>query len=178
MGDFLKELVLISITINLKNTKMKKLNFKKRALTLMIASIAIFSFASQSANAQSKLVTVKSMKSYDETVAGIKKGVADAGMMVLAEINHGKILSMTGLSINSESLFIGNPNVGKDAFTDNKAVGLAIPIRVNVYEENGIAYINYFTPSSELGNFKGDKVKMIGEQLDKKIAMLTGMFAK
>ena len=157
---------------------MKKLNFKKRALTLMIASIAIFSFASQSANAQSKLVTVKSMKSYDEIVAGIKKGVADAGMMVLAEINHGKILSMTGLSINSESLFIGNPNVGKDAFTDNKAVGLAIPIRVNVYEENGVAYINYFTPSSELVNFKGEKVKMIGETLDKKIAMLTGMFAK
>lgn|GEM_PF-711919 len=178
MGDFLKDVVLISITNNLKNTKMKKMNFKKSALTLMIASIAIFSSAFQSANAQSKLVTLKSMKSFDETVAGIKKGVADAGMMVLAEINHGKILSMTGLSINAESVFIGNPNVGKQAFTESKAVGLAIPLRVNVYEENGITYINYFTPSSELGYFKGDKVKMIGQELDKKIAMLTGMFAK
>ncbi len=99
-------------------------------------------------------------------------------MMVLAEINHGKILSMTGLPLNAESIFIGNPNVGKDAFTDNRAVGLAIPIRLNVYEDKGVTYINYFTPSSELGNFKGDKVKMIGQELDKKIAMLTGMSSK
>ncbi len=178
MGDFLKNLVLLCITNNLKNTKMKKANFKKGALPLIIAAIAILSFGFQSANAQSKLVTVKSMKNFDETVAGIKKGVADAGMMVLAEINHGKILSMTGLDIHAESIFIGNPNVGKDAFTDNMAVGLAIPLRVNVYEEKGTTYINYFTPSSELGYFKGAKVKMIGQELDKKIAMLTGMFSK
>lgn len=146
-------------------------------MKVMIAFFAISLFSFQQANAQ-KLVTVKSAKSFDETVSGIKKGVADAGMMVLAEINHGKILSITGLSLNAESLFIGNPNVGKDAFTDNKAVGLAIPIRVNVYEENGTTYINYFTPSSELGNFKGAKVKMIGQEMDKKVGMLTGMFAK
>ena len=157
---------------------MKKANFKKGALPLIIATIAILSFGFQSANAQSKLVTVKSMKNFEETVAGIKKGVADAGMMVLAEINHGKILSMTGLNIHAESIFIGNPNVGKDAFTDNMAVGLAIPLRVNVYEEKGTTYINYFAPSSELGYFKGAKVKMIGQELDKKIAMLTGMFGK
>lgn len=155
---------------------MKRLNFKN-VMKVMIAFFAISLFSFQQANAQ-KLVTVKSAKSFDETVSGIKKGVADAGMMVLAEINHGKILSITGLSLNAESLFIGNPNVGKDAFTDNKAVGLAIPIRVNVYEENGTTYINYFTPSSELGNFKGAKVKMIGQEMDKKVGMLTGMFAK
>lgn len=157
---------------------MKKLSFKKSAWSLMIAAMAILSFGLQSAKAQSKLVTIKSMKSFDETAGGIKKGVADAGMMVLAEINHGKILSMTGLTINAESIFIGNPNVGKDAFTDNMAVGLAIPLRVNVYEEKGTTYINYFTPSSELGYFKGTKVQTIGQELDKKIAMLTGMFGK
>jgi uncharacterized protein (DUF302 family) len=157
---------------------MKKLSFKKIALTMMLTFMSLFIFSFQGTFAQSKLVTVKSTKSYDATVDGIKKGVADAGMMVLAEINHGKILSMTGLTINSESLFIGNPNVGKDAFSDNPAVGLAIPLRVNVYEEKGVTYINYFTPSGELGNFKGDKVKMIGQELDKKIAMLTGTFAK
>ncbi len=76
---------------------------------------------------------------------------------------------MTGLSINAQSIFIGNPNVGNQAFTDNKAVGLAIPIRLNVYEENGTTYINYFTPSSELGKLlKVAKIKMIGGELDKK----------
>ena len=152
---------------------MKKLISFKTALSLI--AVALFSF--QQVNAQ-KLITVKSSKSYEATVDGIKKGVADAGMMVLAEINHGKILSMTGLSLNAQSIFIGNPNVGKEAFTDNKAVGLTIPIRVNVYEEKGTTFINYFTPSSELGNFTGARIKMIGQEMDKKVAMLTAMFAK
>ncbi|CAN5225396.1 hypothetical protein BH20BAC1_BH20BAC1_13230 [soil metagenome] len=157
---------------------MKKLQLKKDLLKMVVALFAVSLFSFQQANAQSNLVTVKSAKSFDATVSGIKKGVADAGMMVLSEINHGKILSMTGLSTNAESLFIGNPNVGKQAFSGNMAVGLAIPLRVNVYEENGTTYINYFTPSSELGNFKGDKVKMIGQELDKKISMLTTMVTK
>ena len=156
---------------------MKNLQLKKNLSKLFVAFLALALFSFQAVNAQ-KLVTVKSAKGYEATVDAIKKGVADAGMMVLAEINHGKILSMTGLSLNAQSIFIGNPNVGKEAFTDNKAVGLAIPIRLNVYEENGTTYINYFTPSSELGNFKGNTVKMIGQELDKKIAMLTGMVSK
>ncbi len=156
---------------------MKNLQLKTKFKSLFVAFFALTLFSFEQANAQ-KLVTVKSAKDFNTTVDGIKKGVSDAGMMVLAEINHGKILSMTGLTLNAESIFIGNPNVGKDAFTDNKAVGLAIPIRLNVYEDKGVTYINYFTPSSELGNFKGDKVKMIGQELDKKIAMLTGMSSK
>ncbi len=63
------------------------------------------------------------------------------------------MLSMTGLSIKAQSLFIGNPNVGKEAFADNPAVGLAIPVRLNVYEQNSATYINYITPSGEPGKF-------------------------
>lgn len=153
-------------------------NFKMITSGLMIAFMSIFLFGYQSASAQGNLVTVKSAKSFEATISAIKKGVADADMMVISEINHGKILSMTGLSINAQSLFIGNPNVGKDAFTDNMAVGLCIPIRVNVYEEKGVTYINYFPPSSELSSFKGEKVKMIGQEMDKKVSMLTSMVAK
>lgn len=155
---------------------MKRLKFKTDLMKVMIAFFAILLFSFQQANAQNQLVTVKSSKSFDATIEGIKKAVAGNGMMVMSELNQGKMLSMTGLKINAQSLFIGNPNVGKEAFADNPAVGLAIPVRLNVYEQNGATYINYITPSSDLGNFTGDKVKMIGQELDKKMAMLTGMF--
>lgn len=154
---------------------MKNSKFGKLAVALIAFAMTAV-FASQ-AHAQGKLVTVKSSKGFDATIDIIKKAVSGSGMMVLSEINHGKILSMTGLTINAESLFIGNPNVGKELFDDNKAVGLAVPLRLNVYEGNGVTYVNYFTPSSELSVFKGAKVKMIGRQLDKKMKMLTGMVA-
>ena len=60
----------------------KPLSIKTNVMKVMIAFFAISLFSFQQANAQ-KLVTVKSAKSYDETVGGIKKGVADAGMMVV-----------------------------------------------------------------------------------------------
>jgi len=155
---------------------MKKLIGLKFFTTALMTFIVITLFSFQQANAQNQLVTVKSSKNFDATIEGIKKAVAGSGMMVMSELNQGKMLSMTGLSIKAESLFIGNPNVGKEAFADNPAVGLAIPVRLNVYEQNGTTYINYITPSSDLGNFTGNKVKMIGQELDKKMAMLTGMF--
>ena len=157
--------------------KYLKLKIEKIAFVVMLTlSISTLLMATSAQAQNAILITVKSSKSFEVTVEGIKKGLADAGMMVLAEINHGKILSMTGLTLNAESIFIGNPAVGKDAFSENAAVGLAIPVRLNVYEEKGVTYINYFAPSTELGYFKGDKVKMIGQELDKKISMLTGMF--
>ncbi len=155
---------------------MKKLIDLKPITTAMIAFIVMALLSYQQTSAQSNVVTVKSSKSYDATIEGIKKAVAGSGMMVMSELNQGKMLSMTGLSIKAESLFIGNPNVGKEAFADNPAVGLAIPIRLNVYEQDGATYINYYSPSANLGNFTGNKVKMIAQELDKKMAMLTGMF--
>ncbi len=159
--------------------KSTKSAIQRNAMTIMTVFMAAsFLFAIKVEAQKAELITVKSTKNFDATVNGIKKSVSNAGMMVLAEINHGKILSMTGLTLNAESLFIGNPSVGKNAFTDNAAVGLAIPLRVNIYEDNGVTYINYFTPSSELGYFQGDKLGMIGKELDNKIAMLTGMFSE
>ncbi len=155
---------------------MKKFKNVTHGFLSILVAILLFSF--QNVSAQGDLVTVKSSMNYDKTIAALKKGVASADMMVISEIDHGKILSMTGLSINAESMFIGNPNVGKQAFEENMAVGLSIPIRVNIYEEKGVTYINYFKPSSELSHFKGSKVKMIGQEMDKNIQMLTGMVAK
>jgi len=99
-------------------------------------------------------------------------------MMVLSQLDQGKILSMTGLSVNSHSFFIGNPNVGNKAFSADPSAGLVIPVRVNVYEENGRTYVSYFKPSDLFASFKSPKVKMIGEMLDKKLGMMIKMVTR
>lgn len=155
---------------------MKTLKFRFPALffstLLFIASMGF----SQKAEAQSvKPVTVQSSKDFEGTIDAIKKAVSGGGMMVLSELNQGKILSMTGLQVNAHSFFIGNPNVGKEAFSADPSVGLVIPVRVNVYEENGHVFVNYFKPSDLFSSFKSKKVKMIGEKLDGKLAMMMKM---
>ncbi len=145
-----------------------------------VLMVAVMFSGSQALFAQDAgLVTIQSNSSFDKTVEMLRKMVAQNEMMVLSEINHGKILSMTGLKLNGLSLFIGNPTVGKKLFTANKGVGVAVPVRVNIYEDNnGKTYVNYVKPSRQLAPFSNDQVKMVARMLDQKLEMLTSMLAK
>ncbi len=144
-------------------------------VALLMTGMLIFA---KRANAQSVIpVTVKSSMNFEGTISAIKKAVSGGGMMVLSELNQGKVLSMTGLRINAHSFFIGNPNVGKMAFSADPSVGLVIPVRVNVYEENGATYVNYFNPSDLFSSFKNPQVQMLGKKLDSKLAMMMKMIS-
>ncbi|MDE3056728.1 MAG: DUF302 domain-containing protein [Bacteroidota bacterium] len=125
------------------------------------------------------LVTVQSKMPYEQTVDQLKQGVAKNGMMVMSEINQGKMLAMTGIKLNAVSLFVGNPTVGNKLFTANRAVGFVVPIRVNIYDDaDGNTHISYIKPSSQLSALSNKQVDMIAKMLDQKLEMLTGMFAK
>lgn len=156
---------------------MKKFN-------LALAVIA-FVFAGSFANsgklmAQDRgVVTVKSTKSFNETVDQAKQLVSKNGMMVLAEVNQGKILSMTGIDVKGVSLFVGNPQVGNKLFSADRGTGLAVPVRLNIYEgTDGKTYLNYVKPSVQLASFNNKMINEIGGMLDQKLAMLTGMLSK
>lgn len=160
---------------------MKSTNLKRASkITVIILCTVLFSaFATTKIQAQTvEPVTVKSSMGFQATISALRKAISGGGMMVLSELNQGKILSMAGLSINAESLFIGNPNVGKKAFSADPAAGVVIPVRINIYEENGSTYVNYFKPSDLFSSFKSNEVKMIGKMMDKKLKMMTGMLAK
>ncbi len=85
---------------------------------------------------------------------------------------------MTGLQVNGHSFFVGNPNIGKEAFSSDPSVGLVIPIRINVYEKGGKTYVNYFKPSDLFASFNDKKVKMIGGKLNEKLGMMMKMISK
>lgn len=159
---------------------MKKIN-----LSVVAVLFAVMLFAgsltrqSELLAQESNITTVQSKQSFKNTVKEVRKLVAKNGMMVLAELNQGKILSMTGLSVKAISLFVGNPQVGKKLFTQDHAVGIAVPVRLNIYEgTDGKTYVNYFKPSEQFASFKNKKIQMIAKMLDKKMAMLTGMLSK
>lgn len=142
--------------------------------TLMLF-LATMGYSQKAAAHSVKPVTVQSSNDFDGTIATIKKAVSGSGMMVLSEINQGKILSMTGLQVNTHSFFIGNPNVGKQALSAGPSVDLVISLGVNVYEGNGRVHANHFKPSDLFSSFKAKKVKMMSEKLDGKLSNVMKM---
>lgn len=159
---------------------MKKFNLSLAAFFFAVMLFAgAFSQSGSLLAEDNGLVTVQSKQSFDNTVKEIRELVAKNGMMVLSELNQGKVLSMTGLNVNAISLFVGNPQVGNKLFSADHGVGIAVPVRVNIFEgTDGNTYVNYVKPSFQLASFKNDKIQMIAQKLDEKLAMLTGMLSK
>ncbi len=148
-------------------------------LSMLIVTAGAFSNTSVALAKENGMVTVESKMSFPETVASLKKMVSGNGMMVLSTLDQGKILAMTGLKLNAMCLFIGNPTIGKKLFSADPAVGLAVPVRVNIYEaRNGNTYVSYIKPSAQLAPYKNKKIQMIGMMLSKKLRKMTDMISK
>jgi len=146
--------------------------------------VGVLSFAvfTQNAGAQSYAhnngpgVAVTVRGSVSQTVDRLKKMVADNGMMVMGELYQGKVLAMTGLSVESETVFVGNPNVGKKLFSAEPGVGVAVPVRVNIYKDaNGRTAVRYVPPTQQLGAFGNSGVNKVCQMLDGKLKNMVSM---
>lgn len=85
--------------------------------------------------------------SFDETLAAVEEAVADAGLMVLAEIDQAQGLATVGLDLDgTRALFVGSPEAGKDVFATNPAAGVVLPLRVYVWADGDETHVGYLDP--------------------------------
>jgi len=121
---------------------------------------------------------VSSNKSFDEVTKAVKSLVAKNGMMIMAEVDQGRMLSMTGLNLKATLYIVGNPVVGKQLFEQDHAVGLYVPVRIFVYSDaSGKRSVSYDKPSTLLSQFQNSKMNMVAEMLDQKLEGLANMAA-
>lgn len=147
------------------------------AAVLSIGTIGL-SFGAD-ANFSGTRVTVDSNKSFDDVSKAVKSLVAKSGMMVMAEVDQGKMLSMTGLSLKATLFLVGNPTVGKQLFEQDHGVGIYIPLRVFVYaDQSGKTHVSYDKPSTLLAQFQSEKIGMVAQMLDQKLEGLANMAAQ
>ncbi len=146
--------------------------------------VGMLSFAvyAQRAGAQSASrtagpgVSVTVRGTVDQTVDRLTKMVANNGMMVMGELHQGNILAMTGLRVQSETIFVGSPTVGKKLFTEERGAGLVVPIRINIYADaNGRTVVRYIPPSHEFQAFGNAKANAICRMLDEKLQNMVSM---
>lgn len=146
--------------------------------TILIAGL-LGAVAVSPAAGQGARVVVPSQESFDQTVTQLKTAVAGGGMMVMAEVNQGNMLAMTGLKLKGTLFLIGSPTVGKQVLEQDHGAGLYLPLRVYVYEDkDGNTFLSYDRPSVVLGQLKSPDIDMIAGMLDQKLTGLTQMAAK
>lgn len=135
-------------------------------------------FAASNTSFSGDRVTVSSDKSFEDVTSAVKSLVAKNGMMVMAEVNQGKMLSMTGLRLKATLFVVGNPTVGKQLFEQDHSVGLYVPLRLFVYTDaSGKTFVSYDRPSALLAQFQNEKIGMVAQMLDQKLDGLATMAA-
>ncbi len=153
--------------------------FRKIILGAIVSVATVgLSFAVSNTSFNGDRVTIVSDKSFEDVTSLIKSLVAKNGMMVMAEANQGKMLSMTGLSLKATLFVVGNPTVGKQLFEQDHGVGLYVPLRVFAYADaSGKTFVSYDRPSALLAQFQNEKIGMIAQMLDQKLDGLANMAA-
>jgi len=141
-----------------------------------IALIATLPALAAAQGAGSPIVQVKAKGSVEQVLGQIKKMVASNGMMVMGELHQGKVIGMTGLKVESETIFVGNPTVGKQLFSADPGVGIAVPVRINIFQNaQGGTVVSYVPPSVLLKAFNNPKIDMVAQMLDGKLQKMFGM---
>jgi len=152
---------------------------KVKMIALLVTQVMLVGAFGGSAWATDARVTVESRSSFEQTVDHLKSAVTQGGMMVMAEVDQGNMLSMTGLKLKASLFLVGNPTVGKRLFERDAGVGLYVPLRVFVSEgKNGKVSISYDKPSTLLEQFDDADIRQTAAMLDQKLEGLAKMAAR
>jgi len=89
-------------------------------------------------------MTKGSRYSYSETLAKLTKAMTDAGNTIFATIDQAAAAAGVGLTLRPTTLIVfGNPKGGTPLMDAFPLVGLGLPLKLLVWEENGDVSVAY-----------------------------------
>ncbi len=119
-------------------------------ITLSICAGMFFGSAIFASAAQDNIMDIKSTHTFNETVERLEKAITSRGLKVIAKVEHSKGAEANGLELRPTVLFLfGHPKAGTPLMQLNQRIGLDLPLRVVVWEnEAGEVTLTYREPST------------------------------
>jgi uncharacterized protein (DUF302 family) len=98
--------------------------------------------------ADADLLTLPSAHGVTETIERLKSSLSQKRIQVFADIDHAAGAQKVGLSLRPTRLLIfGNPQAGTPLMQSQQTIGLDLPLRVLVWEdEAGKVWLTYHPP--------------------------------
>ena len=116
-------------------------------------------------------IEVKSPYDAEKTIAALRKGIADKGFHIFAEIDHSKAAEKVGMKLDTvQVLIFGNPEVGTKLMQADPRVGIELPIKILVWKSEGGTMVGYKNPETQLREYRlgqsGGTVEKLAGVLD------------
>ncbi|TNF20787.1 MAG: DUF302 domain-containing protein [Rhodobacteraceae bacterium] len=120
----------------------------------MLRSLALILPLLAAPVAQAETVKVATDKSVEAAADALAAAIEGAGATLFARVDHGAGAKSVGEDIGASQLLIfGNPKVGTPAMIQARETGLALPLKVLVYEDRaGGTWLAYEAPAERLAD--------------------------
>ena len=118
-------------------------------MKIFVILITMFSFTCTIVQGAEGLITKTSSHSVQETMNRFEKIVKDKGFSVVARVDHAAAAKKTGATLRpTELLIFGNPKLGTQLMLSNQSIGIDLPLKVLIWEdEKGVVTLGYNDPS-------------------------------
>lgn len=102
-------------------------------------------------NSADRHIKIKSENSFDKTYAALKKAVeSKEPLTIIAELDHSANAEKAGMKLRpTKVIMFGNPKLGTPLMQANQEIGVDLPQKMLVYEdEKGDVYVVYNDPKT------------------------------
>ena len=122
----------------------------------MIATVMAAGLVMAAGAAQAELVRKQSPHTVGETVDRLEAVVKEKGLTVFARIDHAAGAKKAGMDLRPTELIIfGSPKVGTPLMQAEQTMGLDLPLKVLVWQDDGgQVWLAYETPA-DMGAARG-----------------------
>lgn len=131
-------------------------------------------------NEYNGLINSRSRRDVGETLERFRIAAQNAGLLIFAEIDHGRNAIDVGLALRQTVLLIfGNPKGGTPLMQLNQTSAIDLPFKILVWEdEHGVTWLSYNDPEwiaerHRLGPGAEQSVTAISEGMKKLVAAAT-----
>jgi uncharacterized protein (DUF302 family) len=107
--------------------------------------------------------------SWPQVTAAVDNRAGSTGLVALARLDQGRLLSLSGEPLEATLYLIGNPVIARDVLGFEAAATLYVPFRVAIYRDATGVHVSYDEPSSVLASLGSPGVDAIAVELDEKI---------
>ena len=122
---------------------------------------------------------VQSSTSADQYAQAIQPFIGPSGFTVFTEIDHGLWISKFFKPLKAKLYVLGNSLFAKDMLTQDAAIGLYVPTRLYVYEdEQGATQLAYDQLSDFANQFHDSALTAVAKAVDEKLEALVVLAAE
>ncbi len=101
--------------------------------------------------------------------AAVNDRVGPDGLVALARLDQGALVSLSGRPLEATLYLVGNPLVARDVTHLAPAAALYAPFRVAVFSDAAGVHLAYDRPSSVFASLGSEGINKIAVELDDKI---------